>query len=61
MGEHGELLIQGLPLEPGQIVDVVVLPRGSVSSHDRESLRDSVLKYDEPFEPVASEDWEAIR
>lgn len=52
VGEHGELVLDGLPFEPGQPVEVLVV--------SWRSLRDSVLEFREPLEPVASEDWEAL-
>ena len=64
IGEHGELLLDGLPFEPGQPVEVLVIskPAGSTTATDRSlSLRDSVIEYREPFEPVASEDWDALQ
>ena len=33
----------------------------SLNPGDRYPLRGSVLRYDDPFEPVASDDWEAQR
>jgi hypothetical protein len=55
VGEHGELVLEGLPFEPGQPVEVLVVSKtaGSTTTGSR-SLRDSVLEYHEPLEPVAS-------
>jgi hypothetical protein len=54
--------LEGLPFEPGQPVDVLVVSKtaGSMTVEGR-SLRDSVLEYREPLEPVASEDWDALQ
>jgi len=62
VGEHGELILKGLPFEPGQPVDVLVVSKttGSMTAGGR-SLRDSVLEFHEPLEPVASEDWDALK
>lgn len=62
IGEHGELVLGGLPFEPGQPVEVLVVSKtiGPVTV-SMESLRDSVLEFREPSEPVSSEDWEALR
>jgi hypothetical protein len=62
VGEHGELVLEGLPFEPGQPVEVLVVSKapGPTAAGDR-SLRDSVLEFREPLEPVASEDWDALR
>jgi hypothetical protein len=62
VGEHGELVLEGLPFEAGQPVEVLVIAKdtGKRTTGDR-SLRDSVLEYFEPFEPVAGEDWDALK
>jgi hypothetical protein len=62
VGEHGELVLKGLPFEPGQPVEVLVVSKtaGSAAAGGR-SLRDSVLEFREPLESVASEDWDALR
>jgi hypothetical protein len=60
--EHGELVLKGLPFEPGQRVEVLVVPKTAGSTTVGESvLRDSVLEFREPLEPVASEDWDALQ
>jgi hypothetical protein len=62
VGEHGELLLDGLPFEPGQPVEVLVISKTAGSTmHGNSGLRDSVLEYSEPLEPVASDDWDALR
>jgi hypothetical protein len=62
VGEHGEVVLEGLPFEPGQPVEVLVVSKtpGSKTTGSG-SLRDSVLEYHEPLEPVASEDWDALQ
>ena len=62
VGEHGELVLEGLPFEPGQPVEVLVVskPAGVTTAGGR-SLRDSVLEFREPLEPVATEDWDALQ
>jgi hypothetical protein len=62
VGEHGEVVVDGLPFVPGQPVEVLVVSRtaGSTTAGTR-SLRDSVVEFREPLDPVASEDWDALR
>jgi hypothetical protein len=61
VGAHGELVLEGLPFEPGQPVEVLVVPRTAESTTAGGlSLRNSVLEFREPLEPVASEDWDAL-
>ena len=61
VGERGELVLEGLPFAPGQPVEVLVVSKtsGSAAAGDR-SLRGSVLEFREPFDAVASEDWDAL-
>ncbi len=69
--EDGTLTLQGLPFQAGDAVEVIVLetktpqPQASHKSqlktnpyrlHDTQPYR-----YDEPTEPVALEDWEALQ
>jgi hypothetical protein len=62
VGKHGELLLEGLPFEAGQKVEVLVISKAAGSTTPGEpSLRRSVLEYREPLEPVASEDWDALQ
>ena len=54
----GRVVLEHLPFEPGEAVEVVLrshdMPAGSI-----EDLRGSVLRYEQPFEHVAEDDWEA--
>ena len=46
----------------GRDVEIVVREIESPAEWiERYPLRGSVLRYDGPFEPVAEEDWEALR
>jgi hypothetical protein len=61
VGKNGELILEGLPFEPGQPVEVLIVSKqASTTSADR-SLRNSVLEFRDPLEPVASEDWDALQ
>ena len=61
VGEHGEVVLQGLPFAPGQPVEVLVVSKTAASTAaGGRSLRDSVFEFREPLEPVASEDWDAL-
>ena len=62
VGEHGELVLEGLPFEPGQPVDVLVVSKiAGSTAPGRRNLRESVLEFRELLEPVASEDWDALQ
>ncbi len=60
--ENGSLTLNGLPFHAGQAVEVIIVERPSpVPLQDPGSLRGSVIRYDSPTDPVAQQDWEAIR
>jgi hypothetical protein len=68
--DHGVLVLDDLPFGAGADVEVIVLERRdgarsvdreTAGDEDRYPLRGSVLRYDDPTEPVAVEDWEALQ
>jgi hypothetical protein len=70
VNDHGRLVLDDLPFGVGTDVEVVVLERRegrpsvdgeTAGDEDRYPLRGSVLRYDDPTEPVAVEDWEALQ
>jgi hypothetical protein len=62
VGERGDLLVEGLPFDPGQAVEVFVGLKAAPSlKTQRQTLRGSVLEYRDPLEPVASEAWEVLQ
>ena len=61
VGQNGELTLHNLPFAPGQPVEVVILPKPTLTASTATSLVGSVLEYNEPFEPVATEDWDSLR
>jgi hypothetical protein len=60
LAEDGKLLLDHLPFQAGQAVEVIVLPanRPTPPGH---GLRGTVLRYDQPTAPVADDDWSALR
>ena len=60
---NGRLIIDDLPFDEGEVVEVVVSDaKGLVSVTDVNPLKGSVLKYDDPFGPAVSlEDWEVLK
>ena len=60
VSEDGTLVLDDLPFRRGDEVEVTLVPlTPSGVSDPWEKLRGSVLRYDRPTDPVASEDWEA--
>jgi hypothetical protein len=62
--EDGTLTLSHLPFQAGEAVEIIVLPRTSAPDPDpadRYPLRGLSAPYDRPTEPVAADDWEALR
>jgi hypothetical protein len=54
--KDGELHLDHVPFSEGESVHVFV---SSATPGIKETLKGSVLKYEQPLEPVAEKDWEA--
>ena len=60
--QDGTLTLSDLPFQAGDSVEVIIVPRKTASALQNEySLRGKVIRYDNPTEPVAQEDWEVLR
>ncbi|MCE2903437.1 MAG: hypothetical protein LW814_00165 [Anabaena sp. CoA2_C59] len=68
--EDGTLVLKGLPFHAGEVVEVIIL-QPQTAQHQIKSLetqntnlyplRGKVIRYDDPTEPVALEDWEYLQ
>lgn len=63
VSEEGVLNIRGLPLHPGEKVEVIV--KSPSSSHKNQKklypLRGKPIQYKSPFESVAENEWDVIK
>lgn len=64
--ENGTLALSGRPFGVGEAVEVITLPQPGASASEadpqtRYPLRGLSAPYDRPTEPVALEDWDALR
>ncbi|MCZ8065259.1 MAG: hypothetical protein ACK5QJ_01395 [Microcystis sp.] len=65
--EDGTVLLKELPFQAGDAVEIIILEQSktSLSSSQEKlihSLKGSVLRYDDPFEPaIPPEDWEILK
>ena len=60
--EAGTLAIKGLPLAAGDKVEVIIRNQASTTTGSvKYPLRGSLLRFDDPFEPVSAADWEALK
>ena len=60
--EDGILALDALPFRAGEVVEVIILSREEPQREAvRGSLRGKVVHYERPTEPVADEEWDALR
>ena len=62
--EDGTLTLNDLPFRAGDAVEVIVMARPTKPSATGAApypLRGKPIQYIEPTEPVAEEEWEALR
>lgn len=58
--QDGTLTLEHLPFPAGEAVEIIILPRSaSPKQGNPYSLRSTRVRYDQPFEPVAADDWNA--
>jgi hypothetical protein len=68
--EDGTLMLRGLPFHAGDAVEVIILSAKTPQLQEATPsqpetnlypLRGKVIRYDDPTEPVALEDWEVLQ
>ena len=58
----GKLTLRGLPFPAGDTVEIIVRPRPRErASNVRYPLRGKTVRYIEPLQSVAENEWEALR
>ena len=58
---NGKIVLENLPFDEGEAVEIIVLETKVKHETTQKSLHGTLLKYEQPFEPVAVEDWEALK
>ena len=62
ISEDGTIQLDFLPFAAGEKVQIVVLPaKEDLQDQPSNPLKGSVLKYIDPLEPVAVDDWEVLQ
>jgi hypothetical protein len=61
VSKNGTVQLEALPFPPGERVEVIVLARKDPAQTALRTLKGSVLKFEQPFDPVAEEDWDALQ
>lgn len=60
--DDGSVQLEALPFPPGELVEVIVQARKRPAQLARmRTLKGSVLKFEQPLEPVAAEEWDALQ
>ena len=60
--QGGKLTLTNLPFQKGDTVEIIILRQPIASSGKKvHPLRGTLLKYIDPTEPVAQEDWETLQ
>ncbi len=62
MEKKGTLTLENLPFNSGEKIEVIIIPRPSrQSTKHRYPFWGKPITYQNPTEPVAEADWEALR
>ena len=62
LNQDGKLVLEDLPFQAGDPVEVIISPRPIKSNGQNvRPLRGQPIQYENPTDPVAPEDWNAIR
>ena len=61
--ENGKLVLQNLPFNKGDDVEIIILERNSAKiASESHPLKGTVISYEDPFEPtIAAEDWDSLK
>ncbi len=58
--KNHKIELENVPFANGDEVEIEVTLKEK-NSNNNYPLRGTLLKYDEPFEPVAEDDWEVLK
>jgi len=62
IGAGGRLVVEPVPFKPGADVEVFVIARMPIKAGENTCpLRGKPIRYECPAEPVAENDWEALK
>ena len=64
ISESGSLTLDALPFPAGTSVEVIVMETDSVLPVETDNaypLHNTPFRYDQPFDPVALDDWEVLK
>ena len=62
IAQDGKILLDTLPFLAGETVQIIILPsKASQKQFLNHLLKGSVVKYIDPLEPVAQNDWAVLQ
>jgi len=61
MPQKGPLLLYDLPFRSNALIEIIVLSNEDKNYNKCYPMRGSIDQYDDPFEPVAIEDWNVYK
>ena len=61
LSQDGKLMLDELPFRAGDTVEVIILARQPKSNGQEYSLRGTPIRYIDPTDPVAEQDWDAVQ
>lgn len=60
--QDGTLVLGNLPFHAGEVVEIIILAQSErAANHVSYGLRGMAVRYEQPTEPVVSDDWEAAQ
>jgi hypothetical protein len=62
VSQGGTVQLEALPFPAGEVVEIIILARErTTNGNHHHSLKGSVIEYKDPTEPVAQDEWDALR
>lgn len=59
---NGELQLKLLPFRPGETVEVIILSLNRLQNQvNYFPLKNTVLKYEDPTDPIAETEWDVLQ
>jgi hypothetical protein len=59
---NGELQLKQLPFLPGETIEIIILSMNKPANETNLfPLKNTVLKYEDPTEPIAENDWDVLQ
>ncbi|MBF0101077.1 MAG: hypothetical protein HQK77_09245 [Desulfobacterales bacterium] len=59
--QNGLLILDDLPFKANDVIEIIILYKENKDEKHCYPLRGKLIEYDNPFEPVAIEDWEVLK